>query len=350
MQRLWICSVLFCLFSLCTNLQASCEARSYAIRDMLVRDIATYNIRQSDLTWLWGQTLPGNKMCGALHVDAKEVIKHLESISHRLKKPKKVASSKENIAKNGNTSSFPFDETRTLRHLPGFYLNASDIMTPWQEYIASEAPMTSTLNDFWYAVMERDVRTIVALALPRLRSSKYPSYWQEPMLPYTCSRSLWTIRKVQEELVERSTVVPDQAIVKTLLSASDGKNVRMLTHFHYVNWPDNGPPAPDLFYKLLQIVDKEQTKSQHPILVHCIAGIGRSGTFVTAHSLMKDLQKNPQIAINIPLRIVELRLQRQRMVASATQVEAIYGVVRKIAKSVRLSTAGNLQHGIHKEH
>jgi protein tyrosine phosphatase len=101
--------------------------------------------------------------------------------------------------------------------------------------------------------------------------------------------------------------------------------VRTLTHLHYENWKDFGAPEPDLFQKLLGLLS---TGEQHPILVHCSAGQGRSGTLVVADSLVKDAQKAPPgFRPNIPKRIIELRFQRKGLLSTEAQLEAVYKVV-----------------------
>jgi protein tyrosine phosphatase len=245
----------------------------------------------------------------------------------------------------------PFEETRTLRNIPDFYLGANDVITPEQEYIVTEAPKPPTLERFWNAIMITDVRTIVALALPKNGSIKRPAYWKSPYLPLTTTNGQWTIRCGKEERVAKSAIFPKQVITRRVLSAFRGGVWRNITHLHYENWPDNGPPAADLFYKLLQLVEESQPKEHHKILVHCIAGIGRSGTFVAAHSIMKELNVNPLAPINIPKRIVELRLQRPRLVASESQIQSIYTLVQQLAPQYTTKSGSrHTQHRIHKKH
>jgi len=105
---------------------------------------------------------------------------------------------------------------------------------------------------------------------------------------------------------------------------------REITQFQYTAWPDHGVPVSTAaFLELSNDADKAN-KSHGPILVHCSAGIGRTGTFCTIHSTLKRIEKelkdDPEKipTVNIPETVLTLRKQRHNMVQTVEQYEFCY--------------------------
>jgi protein tyrosine phosphatase len=111
---------------------------------------------------------------------------------------------------------------------------------------------------------------------------------------------------------------------------------RFITQIHYENWPDGGIPDPVLFGCLLEAIDDLKINKVSPIVVHCSAGIGRSGIFVAVHSIRKTIQRARKwgqhgntIVVNIPKALIGLRLQRKSLVGSSKQFAFIYEMLAK---------------------
>ncbi len=235
--------------------------------------------------------------------------------------------SKQHKKLNRNSAHLCFDETRSCQDLAGFYINANDVVTPVQRYMVTQGPLEHTIGDFWKAVLHTGSDTIVTLVMAKENGkNKCASYWTIPEF----SVDGWTITKGEERLLATSSYIPSQRIVQRSFIATSGESRRKIEQIHYENWPDGKACELELFSTLLDIVDT--TSSSNPITVHCSAGVGRSGTFVAAHSLRKELRKHSakkRVRINIPKAVYLLRTQRLGLVGSATQYKMLYKTIAK---------------------
>jgi protein tyrosine phosphatase len=237
----------------------------------------------------------------------------------------------EHIDKNIHIGCIPYDDMRTLRHIPGFYISATDVLTPEQAYIVSEAPMRKTENDFWRTIIEAKVQAIVALV-----TKNDDTYWDSSHLPQTVGE--WVVERINEEVVATSPFLPNQRLIRRTFSATSlhCNCKRLITHLQYENWPDHGEPEGTLFMKLLSLLEEDHHSGTKPVLVHCEAGVGRSGTFVAAHSLRLEVQKmsprSKTSTINIFRRMLEMRMQRPRMLSQPIQLRAVIAAVQEKAR------------------
>lgn len=249
---------------------------------------------------------------------AKKLFSKINRISSQIKKSKIHAEA--NPSKN-RTSFYPFDETRTCREIPNFYISASDIDTPNQKYIVAQAPIEETVQDFWKMILYKHVQIIITACMPiESQRDRCTPYWKKPYLPDEVIG--WQIFLVKEEIFKKGP--NSERIVKRTFTAIRSKTriQRTVIQFHFENWKDYSVPDLDLFNEFLQHAD-EYSNQESPILVHCSAGVGRSGTFVAAHSLRQDILAGKTV-INIPQRIFDIRLQRAELVTSLKQFQFIY--------------------------
>jgi protein-tyrosine phosphatase len=350
MSLRWFSFFLFIASSLFSQGESE---RAASVRSMFDRDLVLYHVPPQEVSWLWTQNIPISRLKKVKQHEIEKALYHIKNFSKSVQKPTRDASNPDNLWKNSHFGNLPFDETRTLRHVKGFFISANDVITPGQVYIVSEAPKQSTLLDFWKTIFETDTRTVLALAMPDPKPIRYPAYWEEKYLPKSVEG--WTVRKVSEKVLYKSTIDPSQRIVKRTFQAVKNEEARTITHLHCENWPDHGAAASDLFYELLRFVEANHTSASKPIWVHCVAGIGRSGTFVAAHSLRKDLanlggQLDTSL-INIPQRVIELRLQRSRTLSTNVQLTAVYNAVKQYIdqrQAPRKTSHGKKHHHKHK--
>ena len=250
------------------------------------------------------------------------LFKKTKELSKQISKPTLVAARPENSDKNAYATILPFDETRTLRDRTAFYINANDVFTPRQRYIAAQCPLPAGLADFWRAVLETQTPTIVALLMPQDAHGRHCQYWSKEALPITIDG--WTVSlSGQEEVLAESKTAPEQKIVQRTIVASKKHEARELCHLHYENWPDFGAPDPALFSAFLFLVDELHPWDERPLFVHCAAGAGRTGVFLAAHSLRKELLAGAP-TVNIPERLFSLRVQRPKTISTPKQCEAVY--------------------------
>ena len=203
-------------------------------------------------------------------------------------------------------------------------VEASDVLTPEQQYIVTRYP--SNENSFWKLIIEAKVGTIVSLVTP-----SGDAYWCDNHFPKTVGAD--TITKISEQEMGTSPFFLQHKIIqRTFLITRQNGSSSTVQHFQYKNWPDHDAPEATLFRQFLQLIESHHTDGSVPILVHCAGGIGRSGTFVAAHSLRKQVRalrrpEGPHF-VNIPKRILDLRMQRGRMLSHTTQLVAVIEAVR----------------------
>ncbi|KAK3699692.1 hypothetical protein QZH41_014676 [Actinostola sp. cb2023] len=134
------------------------------------------------------------------------------------------------------------------------------------------------------------------------------------------------IKHVQE------TELPDYILRRFELTTDTDFIPRTIHHFHYTGWPDHGVPKdPSPVLSILQEVDMKQ-KSIHgagPVVVHCSAGIGRTGTFIVIDSLIQMIKEQGlDTEIDISKAIQNVRAQRSGMVQTEAQYEFIYKAIQ----------------------
>jgi protein-tyrosine phosphatase len=148
-----------------------------------------------------------------------------------------------------------------------------------------------------------------------------------------------TIRFVSQEPQLPST---DLEIRKFAMSVDGQDGEKPIWHFLYPSWPDFGAlEESDLssLMLLMSLSREKNTKSDNPRVIHCSAGVGRTGTFVALEFLIGELQRGawqgwdkPNSSENDPIfnTVNRLRMQRRTMVQSAEQYAFIYEVLRKM--------------------
>jgi protein-tyrosine phosphatase len=248
----------------------------------------------------------------------KEAFSKIRLLSHEQREKAREGKAPQNIAKNRHKYIVAVDKTRTCRDIPGFYINANDVHTPFQDYIVTQGPLDSTVDDFWKMILYKDVSLIITLAMEYEEGrEKCAAFWEKEKLPQN-------IQYVSQELLAEKK--GHRIVVRTFVA-----NKKPIVQLHYENWPDNGTPDPDLFSQFLNYADFYNTQ-KNPICVHCSAGIGRSGTFVAAHSIRNELRMAtfPSCSrVNIPHVVYLLRKDRRSLVGTYRQLQAVYLAVAK---------------------
>ncbi|XDA83871.1 hypothetical protein R6Z07M_013724 [Ovis aries] len=204
-----------------------------------------------------------------------------------------VASAPDNSAKNRYRNALPYDWSRVpLRALPGQpgseYINASFIPGLWssREFIAAQGPLPQTVGDFWRLVWEQQSHTLVMLTnCVESGRVKCEHYW--PLDAQPCTHGPLQVTLVGEEVAE------NWAVRNLKLRHVQEQKTLPVRQFHYMTWPDHGVPhSPDpllAFWRMLrQWLD--QTVGGGPPIVHCSAGVGRTGTLIALDVLLRQLE------------------------------------------------------------
>lgn len=219
----------------------------------------------------------------------------------------------------------PFQHNYFGKEAGEHYLSASKIQAGGQSYIATQAPikdeddLADTVADFFSAIIKNGSNTIVTLVMPHeLNKIKCAPYWFPEHQPLRLSDG--TIVRLHQEIVQKEGPLliegEQQRIVqRDFIVEKMGEPSKVITQFHYENWPDYGLPQDQLFDDLLEIINR------HPIekalFVHCHAGVGRTGTFIACHSMHASISKQlktgvraEEIEVNFAKHLLHLRTQR----------------------------------------
>ncbi|XP_063109378.1 receptor-type tyrosine-protein phosphatase H isoform X2 [Cavia porcellus] len=234
-----------------------------------------------------------------------------------------TASALENKAKNRYRNVLPYDWSRVplqpLEDQPGSnYINASfvpGLQSP-QDFIATQGPLPQTVPDFWRLVWEQQSHTIVMLT-NCLESSrvKCEQYW--PVDSQPCTHGNLQVALVGDEVTENWAVRDLK-----LLHIEERKTLHV-RHFHYLAWPDHGvPPSPDPLLAFWKMVRQwlDQTPAGGPPIVHCSAGVGRTGTFIALDVLLRQLEGEGLVG---PFDFVR-KMRRSRPLMVQTEAQYVF--------------------------
>lgn len=232
------------------------------------------------------------------------------------------------------------------------YINASPIdlvttksQTPLK-YIATQGPKAETWSHIWRMVWKENDSPAVIVMLTQTfeayREKCYPYYPQSPSNP---DLRVNEDDEFQDGLIHNlhlaSYTIDDEARTQVReidMTTDDESESKKVWHLLFAGWPDFSVPEGDDRSAMLKLVEisrlKNSDNATNPRIVHCSAGIGRSGTFIALDWLTQELQEGslddvPETEDPV-VKIVEmLRDQRAGMVQSKVQFQFIYDVLRE---------------------
>uniref|UniRef100_A0A3P8P3M7 protein-tyrosine-phosphatase n=1 Tax=Astatotilapia calliptera TaxID=8154 RepID=A0A3P8P3M7_ASTCA len=177
-------------------------------------------------------------------------------------------------------------------------------------YIAAQGPLPQTFTHFWQTVWEQQTHTIIMLTtLTERGRTKCHQYWPHP--PETKDYGPMRVKCHSEEC-NLAYVTRQFTLTHTELGEE-----RAVTHLQYVAWPDHGVPDDPSDFLLFISSVRERRKGEEPLMVHCSAGIGRTGVLITMETALSQLDQGQPVS---PLDIVKtLRDQRAMMVQTTVQ-------------------------------
>jgi len=252
-----------------------------------------------------------------------------------------AALSGSNIDKNRYQSVLPPDKTRVKLNSDEFgsdYINANFIdgihNDSKQAYIATQAPKPDTIVDFWRMCWEQNVQIIVMLTnLEESGKVKAHQYW--PKMGYKQYGEYGVTLQSQQDC--EGFVIRTFEILQGFGGGLKPVDVdkRFIYQYHYQIWPDMG--VPEDATSLLQMMDEindinsntqdEETKMNSPLLVHCSAGIGRTGTYILIDTVIKKFKEdgvNNTESLDLMPILSNMRDQRPGFVQQKTQYYFCY--------------------------
>jgi len=252
-----------------------------------------------------------------------------------------AAGKPENLPRNRYINVIPPDHSRVLlSDVDGAsdYVNANYVGSC---YISTQGPLEETIADFWRMVWEQRSRKVFMLTREvEMGVLKCSEYYAPVRRGGDEESDMSDDQQTPYELKLVSEVVSDEYTERVLklrwLGAGDGDGVKWRTihQYQYTGWPDHGIPASTDGF--LYLVDQFPPKGRG--IVHCSAGIGRSGTFIIVHKLLNLPASRP---INVVEEILRARLERPGVVQTREQFEFIYEAVMKRRKDEEEAAGGD---------
>uniref|UniRef100_A0A8C9X2N4 protein-tyrosine-phosphatase n=1 Tax=Sander lucioperca TaxID=283035 RepID=A0A8C9X2N4_SANLU len=214
----------------------------------------------------------------------------------------------ENMDKNRYKDVLPYDATRVVLQGQEDYINAMSGVC--LRYVAGQGPLPQTCTHFWQTVWEQQIHTIIMLTtLTERGRTKCHQYWPHP--PEVKDYGHMRVKCHSEEC--NLAYVTRQFTLKHTQRGEE----RAVTHLQYVAWPDHGVPDDPSDFLLFISSVRERRRGEEPLMVHCSAGIGRTGVLITMETALTLLDEGRPM---FPLDVVKtLRDQRAMMVQTTVQ-------------------------------
>ncbi|XP_058873864.1 receptor-type tyrosine-protein phosphatase H [Acipenser ruthenus] len=199
----------------------------------------------------------------------------------------------------------PFSDYINANFMPGYHTA--------KEFIATQGPLPSTVEDFWRMAWENQVEAIVMLTNCIENSRvKCEQYWPLDYTPCTYGDISVTMFSEQEQ--------PDWTLRDFTLKHIKSLERHSLRQFHFTAWPDhNVPDNTATFIQFRTVVRKflDNRERSGPAIVHCSAGVDRTGTLIALDSLLLQIEREK--AVGIQSFVKKMRLHRPLMVQTESQ-------------------------------
>ena len=243
----------------------------------------------------------------------------------------------------------PFRENRVLLS-NGSYINASympsaDGQNP-KEYIASQGPLPHTIGDQWDMIWTEGISGVLTIGSLREGSvEKIAQYWPEgkndslEVVTSQGSSKSFGLKCIGEE-------EPFAGLKKRNILVSHLGEEREVRHYHFTAWPDHGAVPPSVLLGLADVIKQERKSSEShhpPVLVHCSAGVGRTGCVLTMSNCVEWIEQQlvanrgdlSKCHISVLQIVLALRECRVHIIERTWQYESIYSAISELLTGLR---------------
>ncbi|NXC25364.1 PTPRJ phosphatase, partial [Campylorhamphus procurvoides] len=246
--------------------------------------------------------------------------------------PKFAAELPENRGKNRYNNVLPYDISRVKlsNQSPGTsdYINANYMpgYNSKKAFIAAQGPLPNTVEDFWQMIWEKNIYSIVMLTkCVEQARTKCEQYWPDKQ-----SKTYGDIMVT----IASEIVLPEWTIREFTVEKSDTPESHTVCQFHFTSWPDHGvPETTDLLINFRHLVHQYNRRNliDSPTLVHCSAGVGRTGTFIAIDRLIQQMEM--ENTVDVYGVVYDLRMHRPLMVQTEDQYVFLNQCVMDIIRS-----------------
>jgi len=294
-----------------------------------------------------------------------EEFEHLQHQECKVLFNRKIGQEDRNMLKNRYKNILPYDYTRVILKKPmsfknednnsdADYINANYIKLVYEDttisprtkpvphskiYIATQGPLPNTINDFWWMVWQEKSDCIL-MVTKEIERGKHKCYRYWPTLEQRSIRCGPFDVRILLDSTNKSNVdsYSHREFELRYLGGDENNdclNVRRVIQYQYQAWPDqNIPSNPASILNFLQEVNRRPPNG--PLIVHCSAGIGRSGTLIVIDMLMDQLRHNGlTYEIDIQRIVKVARAQRSGLVQTEAQYKFIYLAIQNYIASMR---------------
>ncbi|UMM13559.1 hypothetical protein L5515_001762 [Caenorhabditis briggsae] len=209
---------------------------------------------------------------------------------------------------------------------PYDYIHGNYVATPnnAKRFICTQAPLEKTCADFWFMCLQDKVEAIFMLCNLMEKGAKkcfeyYPS--KDKTLEFEEKGHKITVKFESSNKMKFSK--SEAKVMETVLTVEGQGATLKTTHYHWVDWPDRGVPAADM--ALCELLAKARL-SKAPIVVHCSAGIGRTGSVVMIEYMMDQLLSG-QVIEDSDKILQKIREQRNNSIQTEHQYLFVHQVM-----------------------
>ncbi|KYN14909.1 Tyrosine-protein phosphatase 69D, partial [Trachymyrmex cornetzi] len=243
----------------------------------------------------------------------------------------RASEAQENLYKNRYPDIKCYDQTRVrLAQMDGIcgsdYINANFVLgyKERKKFICAQGPMENTVCDYWRMIWEQHLELILMLTnLEEYSKTKCAKYWPD-------KRETKNFGDISVEHV-KERAYSDYVVRELKMTRLGERDARAIVQYHFLVWKDFiAPEHPHAILRFIKRVNEAYSLEKGPILVHCSAGVGRTGTLVALDSLLQQLAEEGQVSIFNT--VCDLRHQRNFLVQSLKQYIFIYRALMEMAQ------------------